>query len=55
MKQNEIILNAGRAFLTIKFTKTVVQNREAPVKDEFSHLMISAVSFKNLVQKKKDK
>ncbi len=31
MKQNKIILNASRVFLTIEFTETIVQNRKASV------------------------
>jgi len=55
MKQNEIILNADRVFLTIKFTKTVVQNREASAEDKFNHIMMSATFFSNLIQKKEEK
>jgi len=55
MKQNEVILNAGEASLTIKFTETIVQNREASAKSEFNHVMMSAMFFMNLVQKKKEK
>jgi len=49
MKQNEIILNADRASLTIKFTETVVQNRKASAEDKFNHIMMSAMFFLNLV------
>jgi hypothetical protein len=52
MKQNKIILNAGRAFLTIEFTETIIQNREASAKSEFNHVMMSAMFFMNLIQKK---
>ncbi len=55
MKQNEIILNAGRASLTIEFTETIVQNRKASAKNEFNHVMMSATSFTNLIQKKEEK
>jgi len=55
MKQNKIILNASRAFLMIEFTETIVQNREASVKNEFNHVMMSAMFFTNLIQKKKKK
>jgi len=55
MKQNEIILNAGEASLTIEFTETIVQNREASTKSKFSHVMMSAMFFTNLVQKKEEK
>jgi len=55
MKQNEIILNAGRVFLMIEFTETIIQNREASVKSEFNHVMVSATFFTNLVQKKEEK
>jgi len=55
MKQNEIILNAGRASLMIEFTETIVQNREAPAKSEFNHVMMSATFFTNLIQKKEEK
>ncbi len=55
MKQNKIILNAGRAFLTIEFTETIVQNREASAKSKFNHVMMSAMFFTNLIQKKEEK
>ncbi len=55
MKQNKIILNAGRAFLTIEFTKTIVQNRKASAKSEFNYVMMSATFFTNLIQKKEEK
>jgi len=55
MKQNEIILNADRVFLTIEFTETIVQNREASAESEFNYVMMSATFFSNLVQKKEEK
>jgi len=55
MKQNKIILNADEVFLTIEFTKTIVQNREASVKSKFNHVMMSAMFFTNLIQKKEEK
>jgi len=55
MKQNEVILNAGRASLTIEFTETIIQNREAPAESEFNHVMMSATFFMNLIQKKGEK
>ncbi len=55
MKQNKIILNADRAFLTIEFTETVVQNREALTEGKFNHIMMLATSFLNLIQKKEEK
>jgi len=55
MKQNEIILNAGRASLTIEFTETIVQNREASAESKFNHVMMSAMFFTNLIQKKEEK
>jgi len=55
MKQNKIILNANRVFLTIEFTETVIQNREASAEDEFNHIMMSATLFSNLIQKKEEK
>jgi len=55
MKQNKVILNADEAFLTIEFTETIVQNREASAKSEFNHVMMSATFFTNLVQKKEEK
>jgi len=55
MKQNKIILNADRVFLTIKFTETVVQNRKASAESKFNHVMMSATFFMNLVQKKEEK
>ncbi len=55
MKQNEIILNAGRASLTIEFTETIIQNRKASAENEFNHVMMSATFFTNLIQKKEKK
>ncbi len=55
MKQNEIILNANRAFLTIEFTETVIQNRKAPAEGEFNYMIMSATFFSNLIQKKEEK
>jgi CRISPR/Cas system-associated endonuclease Cas3-HD len=55
MKQNKIILNAGRVFLTIEFTETIVQNREASAESKFNHVMMSAMFFMNLIQKKEEK
>jgi len=55
MKQNEIILNADRAFLTIEFTETIVQNRKASAESEFNHVIMSAMFFMNLIQKKEEK
>ncbi len=55
MKQNKIILNADRVFLTIEFTETIVWNREASAESEFNHFMMSAMFFTNLVQKKEEK
>ncbi len=55
MKQNKIILNAGRVFLTIEFTETIVQNRKASAESKFNHVMMSATFFTNLVQKKEEK
>jgi len=55
MKQNKIILNADRAFLTIEFTETIIQNRKASAESEFNHVMMSAMFFTNLIQKKEEK
>ncbi len=55
MKQNKVILNADRAFLTIEFTETIIQNRKASAKNEFNHVMMSAMFFMNLIQKKEEK
>jgi len=55
MKQNKIILNVSRVFLTIEFTETIVQNKEASAESEFNHVMMSATFFMNLVQKKEEK
>jgi len=55
MKQNEIILNADRVSLTIEFTETIVQNRKAFAESEFNHVMMSAMFFMNLIQKKEEK
>jgi len=55
MKQNKVILNAGEASFTIEFTETIIQNRKASAKSEFNHVMMSAMFFTNLVQKKEEK
>jgi len=55
MKQNKIILNADEVSLTIEFTETIIQNREASAKSEFNHVMMSAMFFTNLIQKKEEK
>ena len=55
MKQNEIILNADRVFLTIEFTEIVIQNRKASAEGEFNHIMMLAMFFSNLIQKKEEK
>ncbi len=55
MKQNEVILNADRAFLTIEFTETIVQNRKASAEDEFNYIMMSATFFSNLILRKEEK
>jgi len=55
MKQNEIILNADRVFLMIEFTKTIIQNRKASAESEFNYVMMSAMFFTNLIQKKEEK
>jgi len=55
MKQNEVIVNADRAFLTNKFTETVIQNRKASAKNEFNYIMMLTTFFSNLVQKKEEK
>jgi hypothetical protein len=53
MKQNKIILNADRVFLTIEFTETIIQNRKASAESEFNHVMMSAMFFTNLIQKER--
>jgi len=55
MKQNKIILNADKVSLMIEFTETIIQNREASAKSEFNHVMMSAMFFTNLIQKKEEK
>ncbi len=55
MKQNEIILNADKIFLMIEFTETIIQNREASAESKFNYVMMSAMFFTNLVQKKEEK
>ncbi len=55
MKQNKIILNVSRVSLTVEFTETIVWNREASAESEFNHVMMSAMFFTNLVQKKEEK
>jgi len=48
-------LNADRVFLTIEFTETIIQNKEASVESKFNHVMMSATFFTNLIQKKREK
>jgi len=55
MKQNKIILNAGKVFLTVEFTETIVWNREASAESKFNYVMMSAMFFTNLVWKKEEK
>jgi len=55
MKQNEVILNADRAFLTIEFTETVVWNEKALAEGKFNHIMMLATFFSNLIWKKEEK
>jgi len=55
MKQSKVILNADRASLMIEFTETIIQNRKAPAKSKFNHVMMSATFFTNLIQKKEEK
>jgi len=49
MKQNKIILNAGRVSLTVEFTETIIQNKEASAESEFNYVMMLAMFFTNLV------
>jgi len=55
MKQNKVILNVDKASLTIEFTETIIQNKEASAKSKFNYVMMSAMFFTNLVQKKEEK
>jgi len=55
MKQNKIILNADKVFLTVEFTEIIIQNREASAESKFNHVMMSAMFFTNLIQKKEEK
>ncbi len=55
MKQNKIILNADRVSLMIEFTETVIWNRKASAESKFNHVMMSAMFFMNLIQKKEKK
>ncbi len=55
MKQNKIILNADRVFLTIEFTETIIWNRKASAESEFNYVIMLATFFMNLVQKKEEK
>jgi len=55
MKQNKIILNADRVFLTIEFTETIIQNRKASAENKFNHVMMLATFFTNLIWKKEKK
>jgi len=55
MKQNEIILNVDKVFLTIEFTEIIIQNKKASAESKFNHVMMSAMFFTNLIQKKEKK
>jgi len=55
MKQNKIILNADEVFLTIEFTETIIQNRKASAESKFNYVIMSAMFFTNLIQKKEEK
>ena len=55
MKQNKIILNVSRVSLMIEFTETIIQNRKASAEDKFNYVIMSAMFFMNLVQKKEKK
>jgi len=55
MKQNKIILNVDRVSLTVAFTETIIQNREASAESEFNYVIMSAMFFTNLIQKKEEK
>ncbi len=55
MKQNKVILNVDRAFLTIEFTETIIWNRKASAENKFNYVMMSATFFMNLIQKKEEK
>jgi len=55
MKQNEVILNADKASLTVEFTETIIQNRKASAESEFNYVMMFAMFFTNLIQKKEEK
>jgi len=55
MKQNKVILNADRVFLMIELTETIIWNRKASAESKFNYVMMSAMFFTNLVQKKKEK
>jgi len=55
MKQNKIILNADKVFLTIEFTETIIQNREASAESKFNYVMMSTMFFMNFIQKKEKK
>ncbi len=55
MKQNKVILNVSKVFLTIESTETIIWNRKASAESEFNHVMMLAMFFTNLVQKKEEK
>jgi len=55
MKQNKIILNADKVSFMIEFTETIIQNRKASAKSEFNYVIMLAIFFMNLVQKKEEK
>jgi CRISPR/Cas system-associated endonuclease Cas3-HD len=48
-------IECRQSLLTIEFTETIIQNREASAESEFNHVMMSATFFTNLIQKKEEK
>jgi hypothetical protein len=54
MKQNEIILNADRVFLTLNSQKLSYETEKLLLR-KFNHVMMSAMFFTNLIQKKEEK
>jgi hypothetical protein len=55
MKQNKIILNAAESLLQLNSQKLLYETKKASAENEFNHVMMSAMFFTNLIQKKEEK
>jgi len=48
-------IECRQSFFMIEFTETIIQNREASAESKFNYVMMSAMFFTNLIQKKEEK